>query len=74
MTAGDSDAAAPPRRLRLLLSVAAVVLVLDIVTKVLAVELLTPDSRCRSSATPSPGRWCAIPGRRSRWRRDTPGC
>ncbi|WP_425004001.1 signal peptidase II [Mycolicibacterium sp. S3B2] len=32
----------PPRRLRLLLGVAGVVLVLDIVTKVLAVELLTP--------------------------------
>jgi signal peptidase II len=41
-TAGDVAATAPPRRLRLLLSVAAVVLVLDIVTKVLAVELLTP--------------------------------
>ncbi len=39
------DAAAPqptPRRLRLLLAVAGVVLVADIVTKVLAVELLTP--------------------------------
>ena len=33
---------APPRRLRLLLAVAAVVLVLDVVTKVLAVGLLTP--------------------------------
>jgi signal peptidase II len=33
---------APKRRLRLLLSVAAVVLVLDIVTKVLAVRMLTP--------------------------------
>jgi signal peptidase II len=32
----------PRRRLRLLLSVAAVVLVLDVVTKVLAVKLLTP--------------------------------
>jgi signal peptidase II len=32
----------PPRRLRLLVSVAAVVLVLDIVTKVLAVKLLAP--------------------------------
>ncbi len=32
----------PPRRLRLLLSVAAVVLTLDIVTKVLAVKLLPP--------------------------------
>ena len=31
-----------PRRLRLLLTVAAVVLALDIVTKVLAVRLLTP--------------------------------
>jgi signal peptidase II len=45
-TAGaDTDAAAaaaPPRQLRLLLSVAAVVLALDIVTKVLAVQLLTP--------------------------------
>ncbi|HEU0191551.1 MAG TPA: signal peptidase II [Mycobacterium sp.] len=32
----------PPRRLRLLLSVAAVVLALDVVTKALAVKLLTP--------------------------------
>ncbi len=35
-------AAPPRRRLRLLLGVAAVVLVVDIVTKILAVELLTP--------------------------------
>ena len=43
-TAGD-DTAAPPRRrrLRLLLSVASVVLLLDVVTKVLAVRLLTPQ-------------------------------
>jgi signal peptidase II len=41
MTAGDGEAPVP-RRLRLLLSVAAVVLALDIVTKVLAVKLLTP--------------------------------
>ena len=41
-TAGEPEAPAPPRRLRLLLSVAAVVLALDIVTKVLAVKLLTP--------------------------------
>jgi signal peptidase II len=46
--AGDAEkgahppAAAAPRRLRLLLSVAAVVLTLDIVTKVLAVKLLPP--------------------------------
>jgi signal peptidase II len=46
--AGDAEeadepaAAAPPRRVRLLLSVAAVVLTLDIVTKVLAVKLLPP--------------------------------
>lgn len=42
--AGDDESPepAPRRRLRLLLSVAAVVLVLDIVTKVLAVALLTP--------------------------------
>jgi len=44
--ADDGDTAAPtqrsPRRLRLLLSVAAVVLTLDIVTKVLAVKLLPP--------------------------------
>ena len=46
--AGDVDDTAappaqrPPRRLRLLLSVAAVVLTLDIVTKVLAVRLLPP--------------------------------
>jgi signal peptidase II len=45
LAAEETDASAPqspPRRLRLLLSVAAVVLVLDIVTKVLAVKLLTP--------------------------------
>ena len=36
------DAGRPRRQLRLLFSVAAVVLVLDIVTKVLAVKLLTP--------------------------------
>ena len=41
-TAGEAEAPAPRRRLRLLLAVAAVVLVLDIVTKVLAVKLLTP--------------------------------
>jgi len=41
-TAGEADAAVPRRRLRLLLAVAAVVLALDIVTKVLAVKLLTP--------------------------------
>ena len=48
--AGDAEdvedtaepAARPPRRLRLLLSVAAVVLTLDIATKVLAVKLLPP--------------------------------
>lgn len=42
---GETDAAAdpaPPRQLRLLLSVAAVVLTLDIITKVLAVQLLKP--------------------------------
>jgi signal peptidase II len=40
---GDTEDAGPPRRrLRLLLSVAAVVLALDIATKVLAVKLLTP--------------------------------
>jgi signal peptidase II len=44
VTAGD-EADRPPRRrrLRLLLSVAAVILVLDVVTKVLAVKLLTPQ-------------------------------
>ncbi|TXI62895.1 signal peptidase II [Mycolicibacterium mageritense] len=36
------DRPAPPRRLGLLLSVAAVVLVADVVTKVLAVKMLTP--------------------------------
>ncbi|OBA77843.1 signal peptidase II [Mycobacterium sp. 1164966.3] len=43
-TAGESEAPpqSPPRRLRLLLTVAAVVLTLDIVTKVLAVRLLPP--------------------------------
>ncbi|MEZ0366491.1 signal peptidase II [Mycobacterium sp. pUA109] len=38
----DEPGPAPRRQLRLLLSVAAVVLSLDIVTKVLAVKLLTP--------------------------------
>ncbi len=41
-TDADDEAPASPRQLRLLLSVAAVVLVLDVTTKVLAVELLTP--------------------------------
>ncbi|HME74125.1 MAG TPA: signal peptidase II [Mycobacterium sp.] len=41
-TGEETDAPAPRRRLPLLLSVAAVVLALDIVTKVLAVKLLTP--------------------------------
>ncbi|MFM9035023.1 MAG: signal peptidase II, partial [Mycobacterium sp.] len=40
---GDAEPqAAAPRRMRLLLSVAAAVLFLDVVTKVLAVRLLTP--------------------------------
>lgn len=44
VTVGDeADSPPPRRRLRLLLSVAAVVLILDIVTKVLAVRLLTPE-------------------------------
>lgn len=49
VAAGTADASGgrlgappPPRRLRLLLSIAAVVLVLDLATKVAAVELLTP--------------------------------
>jgi signal peptidase II len=41
-TAEEAKAPAPQRRLRLLLSVAAVVLALDIVTKVFAVKLLKP--------------------------------
>ena len=41
-TAGEAEARAPRRRLRLLLAVAAVVLVLDIITKVIAVKVLTP--------------------------------
>ncbi len=41
-TAVEAEAPAPRLRLRLLLGVAAVVLALDIVTKVLAVKLLTP--------------------------------
>jgi signal peptidase II len=41
-TVGEAGAPAPRRRLHLLLGVAAVVLVLDIITKVLAVKLLTP--------------------------------
>jgi signal peptidase II len=40
--AGEPEVPVQPRRLRLLLSVAAVVLTLDIVTKVLAVKLLPP--------------------------------
>ncbi len=40
--AAKAEAPAPRRRLRLLLSVAAFVLALDIATKVLAVKLLTP--------------------------------
>jgi signal peptidase II len=40
--ARGTDVPAPARRLRLLLSVAAVVLALDIATKVFAVKLLTP--------------------------------
>jgi signal peptidase II len=41
-TASEAEAPAPRRRLNLLLSVAAVVLALDIITKVLAVRLLIP--------------------------------
>ena len=52
-TAGEAEAPQTPRRRQpLLLSIAAVVLALDIVTKVLAVKLLTPGRPCRSSATP----------------------
>ena len=40
--AAPADPQRPPRRLRLLLAVAAIVLALDIVTKVLAVKLLPP--------------------------------
>lgn len=39
---GNKPAVAPRRRVRLLVSVAAIVLALDIATKVLAVKLLTP--------------------------------
>ena len=42
MTDVPPDSTEPRRRLRLLLTVAGAVLVLDIVTKVLAVRLLTP--------------------------------
>ncbi len=42
VTAGPAEQPRPRKRLRLLLSIAAVVLVLDIVTKVLAVRLLVP--------------------------------
>ena len=42
MVAEPAAEPSPPRRLLLLLTVAGVVLVLDIVTKVLAVKLLTP--------------------------------
>jgi signal peptidase II len=41
-TAEQDSGKQPPRRVRLLLTVAAVVLALDVVTKVLAVHLLTP--------------------------------
>ena len=41
-TGAGQDGSPPRRRLGLLLSVAAVVLALDIVTKVLAVKFLTP--------------------------------
>jgi signal peptidase II len=40
--ASDAQSPTPPRRLGLLLSVATVVVALDIITKVLAVKLLTP--------------------------------
>lgn len=40
--AREPEPAEPPRRLGLLLSVAAVVLMVDVVTKVLAVKMLTP--------------------------------
>ncbi|TPG32255.1 signal peptidase II [Mycolicibacterium hodleri] len=43
VTAGDDTDPPPRRRLRLLLTVAAIVLFLDVVTKVLAVKLLTPQ-------------------------------
>ncbi len=42
VTAADGTEAKPRRRIRLLVGVAAVILALDIVTKVLAVRLLTP--------------------------------
>lgn len=72
--AADADAAAPPRRLRLLLSVAAVVLVLDLVTKVLAVELLTPGQPV--SIIGDTVTWTLVrnSGPRFRWRPDTRGC
>ena len=41
-TGNDEPAPEPPRQLRLLLTVAAVVLALDVITKVLAVKLLRP--------------------------------
>lgn len=42
VAAADDTEAKPRRRIRLLVSVAAVILALDVVTKVLAVRLLTP--------------------------------
>ncbi|CAJ1504494.1 signal peptidase II [[Mycobacterium] holstebronense] len=42
VVAPETEPAAPPRRLGLLLSVATVVLLADVVTKVLAVKMLTP--------------------------------
>ncbi len=43
VTTDGAEDQPPPRRVRLLLAVAAFVLVLDIVSKVLAVKLLTPN-------------------------------
>ena len=73
--ASEPEAPAPqPRRLRLLLSVAGVVLALDIVTKVLAVKLLPPGQPV--SIIGDTVTWTLVrnSGPRSRWRPDTPGC
>ena len=63
-----------PRLLRLLISVAAVVLALDVVTKVLAVKLLPPGQPVSIIGDLVTWTWSAIRGRRSRWPPDTPGC
>ena len=63
----------PRRRLRMLLTVAAVVLALDVLTKVLAVRFLTPGQPV--SIIGDTVTWTLVrnPGPRSRWPPATPG-